>query len=71
MADAERSAPLPNPNGDDHKPEIDETDMLKMLRQLGMQAHIERRRYFAITLSVIVGIFAFRQFVPPVWTIWL
>lgn len=71
MDDDERSAPLPNPNGDDQKPEIDETDMLKMLRKLSQEAHIERRRYFAITMAVVVGVFAFRQFVPPVWTIWL
>lgn len=46
-------------------------ELMRTLRNIAQEAHAERRRYLAITVTVIVSVFAIRQFLPPAWMLWL
>lgn len=86
MDDVGRTGQMSAPSGEGRDPSKNEAqqdrderreaaqsniDLMRALRNIAQEAHAERRRYLAITIAVVVGIFAFRQFVPPAWMLWL
>lgn len=83
MDDDERTGPMPTPNGEDSLPKRDQDaddvrgstntdiDLTRLMRDIANEAHQDRRRYFVLTMSVVFAVFAFRQFIPPVWTLWM
>ncbi len=82
-----RSGQMSNPSGEDEvQPVTDKAqedrearrentmsniELMRTLRKVAAEAHTERRKYMIITISAVIGIFAFRQFIPPAWTLWL
>lgn len=50
--------------------ERDNVELLRVIRHLADQAHRERVRSTATFITIISAVFLFKQFVPPVWTIW-
>ncbi len=86
MDGVERTGKMSAPNGEDQDPMKDEAqrdrddrrevtqtniELMRTLRNIAQEAHAERRRYLAITVTVIVSVFAIRQFLPPAWMLWL